>query len=392
MKTFLKAEHIIVSREERTILKDCSFSVRGGEFVGIIGPNGAGKSTFLKAMRGIIRKDGGKVSLMGRDMDHLSEKETARLLAFMQQDTHVEFGFTGREVVMAARYPYLKWWQRESEKDRAIAEKYMAFTGTLPLADKLISEVSGGERQRILLAKVLAQETPVIFLDEPTASLDLVYQEDIFRRCLSLAEEKGKAVVMVCHDLTMAARYCTRLVMISHGTVAADGLPEEVLTAAHLRRSFGLESVVYTNALSGNLDLYTYEKKPDMSEKGIVLVLGSGREVCALYRLLYTSGYTAAAGILPEDSLAVEVAGQFSIPYLTVKEGEKMGSLIEKSAVILTVNLTEAEAAFYSPLIEKAGKTAVTGRTGERGAGYPFSLEKMEGCIAAQVLHVPFSG
>ena len=156
----LEARHISVSADRQTILSDCSLEVGKGEFIGIIGPNGAGKSTFLKAMRGMAEQCSGDIFLFGKPLRRMAEKETARRLAFMQQDTHLGFGFTCREIVMSARYPYLSWWQREGEQDRAVAEKCMAFTGVLELAEKSVQDISGGERQRVLLAKILAQETP----------------------------------------------------------------------------------------------------------------------------------------------------------------------------------------------------------------------------------------
>lgn len=339
-ETVLSARHISVAADRQTILSDCSLNVRQGEFVGIIGPNGAGKSTLLRAMRGMAEQCSGDVFLFGQALRSMTEKETARRLAFMQQDTHLGFGFTCREIVMSARYPYLSWWQREGKKDRAVAEKCMAFTGVLPLADKSVQDISGGERQRVLLAKILAQETPLIFLDEPTASLDLVYQEEIFRCCTVLAAQK-RTVVMVCHDLTMAARYCSRLVMLSKGRVLADGRPEEVLTESHLKEGFGLCSVVYRNRMSGHLDLYTYEGKRRQSE-GTVLVLGHSPRVCALFRLLYTEGYRILTGTLPADSLAAEIAANFKIPSLQAEELSRLCSAGGLQAVV-GCGMTEEE-------------------------------------------------
>jgi len=152
-------------------------------------PNGAGKSTLLKSLRGMLPVASGRVSVFGHPIHSLGDKKAARLVAYMQQEVNVGFGFTALEVVLAGRYPYLNWWQNEAEEDHDIAKKYMAFTGIEALADKPVNQVSGGERQRILLAKVLAQETPLIFLDEPTASLDLVYQEEIFRYCQTICKE-----------------------------------------------------------------------------------------------------------------------------------------------------------------------------------------------------------
>jgi iron complex transport system ATP-binding protein len=336
----LEARHISVSADRQTILSDCSLEVGKGEFIGIIGPNGAGKSTFLKAMRGMAEQCSGDIFLFGKPLRRMAEKETARRLAFMQQDTHLGFGFTCREIVMSARYPYLSWWQREGEQDRAVAEKCMAFTGVLELAEKSVQDISGGERQRVLLAKILAQETPLIFLDEPTASLDLVYQEEIFRCCTLLARQ-GKTIVMVCHDLTMAARYCSRLVMIAGGRILADGRPAEVMTEEHLREGFGLHSVVYRNRMSGDLDLYTYDGKKKKTG-GTVLVLGHSPEACDFFRLLYTEGYRVLSGPLPADSLAAEIASNFRIPPLRREELSEIVRSGQLQAVI-GCGMTEEE-------------------------------------------------
>lgn len=336
----LEARHISVSAGRQTILSDCSLEVGKGEFIGIIGPNGAGKSTFLKAMRGMAEQCSGDIFLFGKPLRRMAEKETARRLAFMQQDTHLGFGFTCREIVMSARYPYLSWWQREGEQDRAVAEKCMAFTGVLELAEKSVQDISGGERQRVLLAKILAQETPLIFLDEPTASLDLVYQEEIFRCCTLLARQ-GKTIVMVCHDLTMAARYCSRLVMIAGGRMLADGRPAEVMTEEHLREGFGLHSVIYRNRMSGDLDLYTYDGKKKKTG-GTVLVLGHSPEACDFFRLLYTEGYRVLSGPLPADSLAAEIASNFRIPPLRREELSEIVRSGQLQAVI-GCGMTEEE-------------------------------------------------
>ena len=162
----LEARDISVSLGHRKILENCSLSAKQGEFIGIIGPNGAGKSTFLKAVRGMIPRSSGEILIDGKNENAMHDKEIARKIAFMQQEFRTSFSYTAKEIVMSARYPYLKWWQKEDLDDEKIAEKWMTYTGVIHLADKPVQTLSGGERQRVILAKVLAQETPVLFLDE----------------------------------------------------------------------------------------------------------------------------------------------------------------------------------------------------------------------------------
>ena len=147
---------------------------------------------------------------------------------------------------MAGRYPYMKWWQRESKEDERLALDCMAYTGTADLADRPVTEVSGGQKQRILIAKVLAQQTPIIFLDEPTTGLDMVYQEEIFRFAKALAA-MGKTVLMVVHELNLAAKYCQRILLLGEGRLLADGKPEEVFTEALLSRAYSADVKVERN-------------------------------------------------------------------------------------------------------------------------------------------------
>lgn len=340
----MEARHITVSVGDTPILKDCSLSIGPGEFVGIIGPNGAGKSTFLKACRKLIDRSG-TVSLLGKPETALKEKDIARIIAFMQQDFHAAFGYSCEEIVLSARYPYLSWWQGESQKDKDIARKCMEFTGVSHLAKKDIQSVSGGERQRVLLAKVLAQEAPLLFLDEPTAALDLLYQEEIFRLCASLARD-GKSILMICHDLMMAARWASRLILIAHGHIMADGTPEEVLTESNLSDAFGLHSIVYTNPISGALDLYTCPK-PKPKEK-TVLLLGSNLQTASLIRHLYANGYKTYCGYLPATTITREVAKDFHVPYL-----ETTARIPQQADIMLAYGLTDTERKRYAPLLSQ---------------------------------------
>ncbi len=311
----LQATGVSVVLNNNRIIKDATLRLEKGEFVGILGPNGAGKSTFLKAIRGIVPRVSGEVVLQGKKLEAYTEKEIARELAFMQQDMHVGFGFTAEEVVLTSRYPYLAWWENETKDDYRIVEECMRFAGVYDLRDKIVNQLSGGERQRVLLAKVLAQETPIIFLDEPTASLDLVYQEEIFRYCRSLTES-GKTIVMICHDLAMAARFCSRLLILAQGEIRAEGKPEDVLTAQNLANTFGLHSVVYRNPISGYLDLYTYEQSvltTQGQDISIALVCGDGDESAELLRRLYCMGVPLEVCPPRQGSVAAYRASVFGV-------------------------------------------------------------------------------
>lgn len=311
----LIADSVSICLGDKTIIQNCSFQVTPGEFIGIIGPNGAGKSTLLKGLRGMIKVSEGKVSVFNHPIPSLTDKEAARLIAYMQQEVNARFGFTGLQIVLAGRYPHLKWWQNETENDRRVAKKYMEFTGTEGFADTPITEVSGGERQRILLAKVLAQETPLIFLDEPTASLDLLYQEEIFRYCQAFSQE-GKSILLIAHDIKLAAKFCSRLILLADGKIVADGKPSEVLTEENLEKAYGLHATVYINKVTGNLDIHTYAAAEGAKKCPSVHVIGGGGAAGEVMRSLYERGYPLTAGILQDGDTDAEVAEAFGIEFV----------------------------------------------------------------------------
>lgn len=252
----LEVKDLSIGYGSRCVISRASFAIGRGELVGIIGCNGAGKSTLLKTIRGLLPKQEGEVRFFGRALEDYGDRELATKVAYLQQHVEVGFGYTGQDIVMAGRYPYLKWWQKEGEEDKRLALDCMDYTGTKDLADKPVTEVSGGQKQRILLAKVLAQQTPVLFLDEPTTGLDMVYQEEIFRFARELAA-KGKTVLMVVHELNLAAKYCSRILLLGEDRLLADGAPDEVFTEELLGRAYEADIAVSHNPVSGSLELTT---------------------------------------------------------------------------------------------------------------------------------------
>ena len=252
----LKAEKLQAGYNRHAVLKNVSCSVQKGEMLGIIGPNCAGKSTLLRTLRGMLPCLSGSIRLQDRDIRTLSEREFARRAAYLQQQLNLSFGYTARQIVLAGRYPYLSWWQREGKRDEEIVQACMDYTGVARLANKPMQAMSGGQRQRVLLAKVLAQQTPLLFLDEPATGLDLVYQEEIFRFCRELCAA-GKTVLMVVHELSLAARFCSRLLLIAKGKLAADGAPAEVMQESRLSMAYDAPIHVLENPLSGHADIFT---------------------------------------------------------------------------------------------------------------------------------------
>ena len=239
----LELSDLSVSLGGNNILDGVSLTVDAGELVGLVGPNGAGKTTLLRAIRGTLTPDSGTVRIAGESVHELGSKAASRRVATVPQDTSLAFEFSVRETVEMGRTPHLSRFGGTTEADRDAVEQAMARTSVAAFADRPVTAVSGGERSRVLLARALAQATPLLLLDEPTASLDLNHQLETFETVSELVGS-GRGAVAAIHDLNLAARYCDRLVVVAGGGVLANGPPETVLTGETLKRAFDTDAVV----------------------------------------------------------------------------------------------------------------------------------------------------
>ena len=233
------------------VLEDINLQVMPGEMVGLIGPNGSGKSTIIKAMSRIVSPRSGKILLDGKDITRISRQNLAKLIGVVSQMPLLPSAFTAFEIVLMGRNPHLSLFQIERPGEMAIAWQAMERTTTQNLAGRRIGELSGGEIQCLLIARVLAQETKAILLDEPTANLDIGRQIEILGLIKSLCRENNLAVLAALHDLNLASQYCDRLILINNGRVHAEGTPREVITDGNIRDVYGAEGCVYTHPASG---------------------------------------------------------------------------------------------------------------------------------------------
>lgn len=255
-ETVIELKNLNIGYEGKTVIKDINAKIGAGEIIGIIGANGAGKSTLLKTIRGMLPPKSGDTYYFGKNLKDFKDKDIAQKVAYLQQHVEVGFGYTGQDIVLAGRYPYMKWYESESERDKELALDCMEYTGTRDLADRPMTEMSGGQKQRVLLAKVLAQQTPILFLDEPTTGLDMVYKEEIFRFARDLADA-GKTVLMVVHELDLAAKYCKRIFLLGEGKLLADGKPEDVYTTELLNRAYKADICITRNPVNNNWEITT---------------------------------------------------------------------------------------------------------------------------------------
>ncbi len=235
----------------KEVLRDVTFQLLPGEMVGLIGPNGCGKSTIIRALTRIISLYRGEILLDGKDIVGIPRQELARMIGVVPQMPLLPSAFTAFEIVLMGRNPHLGLFQYESQREMDIAWRAMEQTMTWHLARRRVGELSGGEIQCLLIARVLAQETKAILLDEPTANLDIGRQVEILNLIKGLCLENNLAVLAALHDLNLAAQYCDRLVLINNGQVHAQGTPSEVITPQNIKEVYGAEGCVYTHPANG---------------------------------------------------------------------------------------------------------------------------------------------
>ena len=247
----IEMQNISLGYFHKEVLQDVTFRVMPGEMVGLIGPNGCGKSTIIRALTRIISPYQGRMLLDGKDIVSIPRRELARMLGVVPQMPLLPSAFTAFEVVVMGRNPHLGLFQHEGPREMDIARQAMERTMTLSLARRRVGELSGGEIQCLLIARVLVQETKAILLDEPTANLDIGRQVEILNLIKNLCLENNLTVLAALHDLNLASQYCDRLVLINSGRVHAQGTPSEVITAQNIKEVYGADSCVYSHPANG---------------------------------------------------------------------------------------------------------------------------------------------
>ena len=240
-QALMKLENISFAYETLPVLKDISLSTREQDFIGLIGPNGSGKSTLLKIMGAILKPDSGSIQFKESSLPKINKKLFAQSVSWIPQDHPMVFPFKVSEIVLMGRHPYLSPLSFESEEDFEISQRAMETTMTSQFADRYFNEISGGEKQRVMIASALAQDPEMMLLDEPTAALDLKYQIQILSILKNLNARHKMTLVMAMHDLNLASSFCNRLILLDEGQIVRDGTPEQVLKKDILEQVYGIE-------------------------------------------------------------------------------------------------------------------------------------------------------
>ncbi len=249
--TAIRVDRVTFSYDNGAVLRDVDLAVGRGEMVGLIGPNGAGKTTLIRLVSGILAAANGNVWLQGVDTRKMKRSVLAREVAVVPQQIAVPLAYTVEEVVMLGRTPFIKPWRDLSAADGEVVRRTLDSVGLSRLARRCFSTLSGGERQKAVLAMALAQEAEVLLLDEPTAHLDISHQVEMLELLAGMNEERHLTVVAAMHDLNLASAYFRRLVLLKDGSVVADGSPEEVLTAGTIGAAYSVPVQVQPHPVSG---------------------------------------------------------------------------------------------------------------------------------------------
>lgn len=297
----------------RNVLDEISFGVEKGTFFGIIGPNGSGKTTLLKAMSRILTPKDGAISIGEKDLNTFSHRELAQHIGVVPQETHVSFDYSVREIVLMGRHPYIERLSSEKEEDLEIARHAMEMTNTLQFANRSINEISGGERQRVIIARALTQQPRVLLLDEPTSHLDISHQMEILNIIRNL---KGEVtVVAVLHDLNLASYYCDRLILMNNGKIFSTGTPGEVLTKTNLKSIFHINAMIKKNPLTQKPYIIPIFEEDTVASGSlrIHVICGGGSGSELIYNL-YENGYGLTTGVLCVNDSDFETATDLHIP------------------------------------------------------------------------------
>lgn len=363
---FLEVSDIDCYYGTKRVLEKVNFSVDKGEFFGVIGPNGSGKTTLLRCISGVLKPRSGVVRVNDLNVHTLSEREIAKNVAVVPQTSAISFSFTALEMVMMGRNPHVSRFRMESERDYKIVENAMELTNSKHLASRPIDSLSGGEQQKVIIARALAQEPKLLLLDEPTVHLDISHQLEIMELIRKLNRDKGITAVTVFHDLNLAAQYCNRLMLLDSGKLSSIGVPIDVLTPENISKAYHANVLVKEHPLSSSIYVIPFSpavQKLTTDQKSVHIICGGGSGA-QLMRVLHDGGYNLTAGVLNVLDSDYEVAVSLGIstveeaPFsrITDESYKRNLKLILSSDVVVVANAFFGEG---NLLNLKAAKTAL---------------------------------
>lgn len=340
----LKIENIDFYYKSTKILDRITFQVKSGEFLGIMGPNGSGKTTLLRCITNVLKPCRGTVLIDRNEVHTLTRKEIAKTMGVVPQTSTVDFAFTVFEIVLMGRTPHIDDFGRESAKDYEIVRNAMEVTNTSHLSDRIFEELSGGEHQRVIIARALAQQPQILLLDEPTIHLDIGCQLELLDLIRRLGKQEEIVVIAVFHDLNLAAQYCDSLILLDNGRIVSAGLPEHVLTPENIKKVYNIGAFVRRHPLTNAPYVTPYVSPRKEKSKGITVHLvcggGSGSH---LMSLLSNNSFDVTAGVLnvldsdfrTARALTMTVVGEIPFSQITQKSAETNLDLAKKADIVV---------------------------------------------------------
>lgn len=331
----LKFNEVVAGYPGKDVLKGFSAAIERGEFVGLIGSNGTGKSTLIKCISGILPVTSGSIEVEGKNNAALKPRERAQMVAVVPQSFNIDYDFAAEEIVLMGRNPYLGFKDRESERDYTLVEQAMRMTKTWQFRGRQFNALSGGEKQRVILARAIAQEPDIILLDEPTSALDVHHQIEVMELIQRLNSESKMTVLAVLHDLNLASRFCKRLIMLMDGRVEADGTPEDVIIEENMQRLYNMRMVIQTNQYFNKPEVIPLRVLSDESADNPlrIHIICGGNGAVQLIEALDNLGHHISAGVLNEGSsdlaacmgLGLQVVAEK--PFMPVSEEKQQENL-----------------------------------------------------------------
>lgn len=352
--TMLSFSHVAAGYGDKRVLQDVSFQIQKGEYVALIGSNGTGKSTLIKCISGLIPLDDGEIEICGQSLHHLKARERARMVAVVPQSYYVDYDFSVEDIVMMGRNPYIDFRHRESKEDREIAERAMRRTNTLQFRDRPYNELSGGERQRVILARAITQQPKIILLDEPTSALDLHHQIEVMELIRELNEKEDITVMAVLHDINLASRFCSRIVILKDGMVKSDGAPKEIINQEEMETLYNMKLLIKNNPLLAKpeiIPIRVMDEKRVSDPKRIHVICGEKGGVRLLEQLV-NMGHHVSAGVVNQGSDDAEICEYLGIErveipaFQPVKEEDQKRNLqmMEQADVVIVADIPFGEA------------------------------------------------
>jgi len=320
----LSAKNLSFSYNQQKVLAGISFDIEKGSFISILGPNGAGKSTLVNIISKVLQDFSGEVTVGGKDIRAMSAKDLARMIAVVPQYTNPSFSFNVREMVMMGRHPYISRFGSEGSRDHEVVEEVMEKTKIMEFANRRFSELSGGEKQRVVLAQALAQESPILLLDEPTSHLDINFQIEFMNLFLDLNRKEEKTVIGIFHDINLAIQNSGMTMLLKDGKIYRFGKTEEVVDRSNLKNVFGSDVFVGKNPITGKLyvspvfkpRLYTGAAGRARGKSSRIHIIGGGGAASPVINLLHEHGHEVSCGVINTFDTDLNTLKMLDIPYV----------------------------------------------------------------------------